>query len=420
MPIEFELNGTTTADARFITYAPSPARLRLVGGTGPLAVTLSSKKANAAGGEAVFFTQPTAASQATLALTLPADGSWVGFFVGGKWGSPSTAKDDCRLDVKHASGTESFTCMVRLRKNADKLSPAERDRFLDALAKMNASGLYQAFRNVHVGEADDQAHGGPYFLPWHRAYLLDLERELQLIDPEVALPYWKFDEKAPALFSADFLGATRRATTLNATEQQVTLKAGHLLAGWVINQRPGIWRTSRFNTLTEAAKGVPGFELRNQTDTLAMGTTFWPFARPGALEGTPHGAAHVSFIGPLDNPSTAPEDPLFYLLHCNVDRLWALWQWLRKLRDPANASAYLNLPAQPIGWKLADTMWPWDQDQQPPRPTTIPPPRPALAGSPTADAPGPQPKIQDMIDADGLWRPAGRLGFGYDDVPYEG
>src|SRR5262249_32362115 len=36
----------------------------------------------------------------------------------------------------------------------------------------------------------DQAHRGPAFLTWHRAYLLQVERELQASFPDVALPYW--------------------------------------------------------------------------------------------------------------------------------------------------------------------------------------------------------------------------------------
>ena len=75
--------------------------------------------------------------------------------------------------------------MVRVRKNANRLTTAERDRFLRALATLNGSGIgrFTEFRDMHVGGApDSEAHGGSGFLPWHRIYLLDLERELQAID----------------------------------------------------------------------------------------------------------------------------------------------------------------------------------------------------------------------------------------------
>ena len=52
----------------------------------------------------------------------------------------------------------------------------------------------------------DCPHGNWWFLPWHRAYLLDFERELQRIDPEVSLPYWRFDRAAPKVFARGFMG----------------------------------------------------------------------------------------------------------------------------------------------------------------------------------------------------------------------
>ena len=52
-----------------------------------------------------------------------------------------------------------------------------------------------------IRESTVEAHGFSAFYPWHRAYLLDLERELQNIDPSVSLPYWRFDQPAPGLFT---------------------------------------------------------------------------------------------------------------------------------------------------------------------------------------------------------------------------
>ncbi|KAJ3960443.1 hypothetical protein N0V92_002920 [Colletotrichum tropicale] len=44
-----------------------------------------------------------------------------------------------------------------------------------------------------------------------------------------------------------------------------------------------------------------------------------------ALENGPHGAIHNSVGGDLI-PSTSPNDPLFFLHHVQIDRLWWLWQ----------------------------------------------------------------------------------------------
>ena len=107
-----------------------------------------------------------------------------------------------------ATRVGSAEVMVRIRKNANTLTTDERDRFVSALAKLNNQGLgrFTDFRDMHVAVTLAQAHGAPGFLPWHRAYLLDLERELQVIDASVALPYWRFDRPAPNIFTRDFLG----------------------------------------------------------------------------------------------------------------------------------------------------------------------------------------------------------------------
>jgi hypothetical protein len=45
----------------------------------------------------------------------------------------------------------------------------------------------------------------------------------------------------------------------------------------------------------------------------------------GSLEGTPHGIVHVLLGGWMGSVPTAAQDPIFYLHHCNLDRLWNLW-----------------------------------------------------------------------------------------------
>jgi tyrosinase len=53
------------------------------------------------------------------------------------------------------------------------------------------------------------------------------------------------------------------------------------------------------------------------------------------LEGTPHGNTHV-FIGGDMSDMVSPRDPIFFLHHCNIDRLWAQWIALgrRNSTDP--------------------------------------------------------------------------------------
>jgi tyrosinase len=44
-----------------------------------------------------------------------------------------------------------------------------------------------------------------------------------------------------------------------------------------------------------------------------------------SLEGLPHNIVHVLVGGWMGSVPTAAQDPIFYLHHCNMDRLWNLW-----------------------------------------------------------------------------------------------
>src|SRR5262249_13766668 len=149
----------------------------------------------------------------TLDVVAPGDGTPVSFWVAGKFQSPSVSYGDAVIEVSDKSSgvvLGSRATMVRIRKNATSLSSPERDRFLAALGSLNAAGRgpCRDFRDVHTALSDREMHGNVGFLPWHRAYVLDLERALQAIDPAVAVPYWRFDRPAPSVFTQDFMGAS--------------------------------------------------------------------------------------------------------------------------------------------------------------------------------------------------------------------
>jgi tyrosinase len=47
--------------------------------------------------------------------------------------------------------------------------------------------------------------------------------------------------------------------------------------------------------------------------------------RPGVLEVSPHGGVHVAVGGWMSSFDTAARDPIFWLHHANIDRLWEAW-----------------------------------------------------------------------------------------------
>ncbi|WP_210338429.1 tyrosinase family protein [Bradyrhizobium genosp. L] len=377
--------------------------------TGANAATVSVKIAgvSAANGGAVGFRSGTSGAFAsTLTLTVPTDGTTVPFFAAGKFGQPSTSNGDVKIEARVGSTlVGSADLMVRVRKNANKLTNAERDRFVAAFAKLNNQGLgrYSDFNNMHKGPNLSQAHNAPGFLPWHRSYLLDLERDLQAIDSSVTLPYWRFDEPAPNIFTLDFLGQS----DANGT---VKFRNGNPLEFWRTDNTLGISRTPDFPT-SEAPPNPA-----SEDDTLALGAQFRTFRN---MEGDPHGLAHTSFGGFIHDPPTAAKDPLFFLLHCNVDRLWAKWQRKNARFNPADASSFDEQRTSKPGHRLNDTMWPWNgitRATDPTRPVTAP--GGPMSASPCVAAPGLQPRVRDCIDYHGAIDAAANMGFDYDDVQF--
>lgn len=421
MAVEIRLAGSAAASNRFVGWAPVPADIRLTapaGGPDPLPVTVRNR-ATGRGGRLVFRGGIPGAATPSIDLDLPQGGAAVSFAVAGEFGRPSLSDGDAVIEVVNRSTgavLQTAALMVRIRKNANRLTAAERDRFIAALARLNNGGLgrFQDFRNVHTSLASPEAHGNAGFLPWHRALLLDLERELQAIDPSVALPYWRFDQPAPSVFTRAFMGVPNNATGT------IEFSPSNPLQFWVTDGIPGIARRPQFNTATRPA------DVLSERGTLSLGGQQNLYRSFRAMEDDPHGSAHTSFTGSIASIGTAAKDPLFFLLHANVDRLWARWQWMGKRFDPTDLKAFSspgvggdNSPPGRArkGHELNDSMWPWNLDVAPPRPNTAP--GGPMASSPLTAAPGPAPTVRSMIDYQGTRTPGDRLGFDYDDVPYQ-
>jgi tyrosinase len=56
---------------------------------------------------------------------------------------------------------------------------------------------------------------------------------------------------------------------------------------------------------------------------------------------------------------TSPNDPIFFLHHCFVDKVWADWQWVQAESNPAANPHYAPEMNGPPGHNLNDTLKPW-------------------------------------------------------------
>jgi tyrosinase len=428
--ITITFDGAAPGQSIFLGWTPRPATITLTeipAGYGTIPIRVASTGPR---GRLVFTRDRAVRGTGTLDLVIDPASPAASLFVAGEFQFASEAKDDAEMTVTAAGTAPAVEAKqgvtVRVRKDANSLSAAERDRFLFALARVNNQGLgpFQAIRDMHRDRgALRQAHriaaspplppGNEHFLPWHRAYLLDLERHLQAEDPSVALPYWKFDERAEKIFTPGFIGATPAGSG-----GTVRFAPTNPLIAWRTDSGRGIVRRPQFDQQSQSPLTLAG--VLSEGDVMNLGGDGNLYRRFTGIEEAAHNGAHGSFDFDLSSPQTAPRDPLFFLLHCNVDRLWAQWQWLwnRFARDSAASYSLQGQSAQPtdVGRRTLDTMWPWDNVVGGQRPDTVP--RAGMPGSPTHAAPGPAPSIASMIDYQGKLAPADELGFDYYSVPF--
>src|SRR2546426_469418 len=175
MKVELQINSSVSARARFVSWAPSPCRIRVTdpsGATSPTTNVQITGVSTAGGGAVGFRGGTTGLFSNSLTLPVPITGASVPFFMAGRFGRPSINDGDVRIEARNGTTlVGAVKLMVRIRKNANTLTPGERDRFVAAFAQLNnqGAGRFTDFRDMHTSVSSPQAHGAPGFLPWHRA-----------------------------------------------------------------------------------------------------------------------------------------------------------------------------------------------------------------------------------------------------------
>ncbi|MEU9480391.1 tyrosinase family protein [Streptomyces sp. NPDC048191] len=252
------------------------------------------------------------------------------------------------------------------RKNQADLSSAEKRDFVDAILELKQQGRYDEFVTTHnafitsdTDDADRTAHRCPSFLPWHRRFLLQFEQALQSINSSVTLPYWDWTaDQTPAssLWADDFLGGDGRTEDGQVTSGPFAFADGR----WPMNVRVD-GRTFLRRSLGTDVSDLPS---RDEVDTvLAMSTYDAPPWNSGSesfrnyIEGWQgpnlHNRVHV-WVGGQMLSGASPNDPVFWLHHCFIDKLWADWQ----VKHPSSGYEPVTAPPGVVG--LHDTMKPWN------------------------------------------------------------
>lgn len=255
------------------------------------------------------------------------------------------------------------------------------------------------------GTRRNSAHRGPAFLPWHREFLYRFEKDLQRVsgNSDMGLPYWDWevDGDMPVADQPnqpvwDLVGGTGVAVdvglpepifvvadppfgipiadlsnpdtfspdnpllTLTAREEIVNGKVRVTLLRSVLMRRLGQnadWPALPTSAEVQAALEVDAYdafpwnEASDNTASFRNILEGWP-----GTTGMPiglHNRVHV-WIGGSMGPGTSPNDPIFFLHHANVDRIWALWE------PSGGNNAYEPVVGGPFGHSLSDSMYPWN------------------------------------------------------------
>ena len=447
-PIELQIRNTQETTDDYIAWAPVDCQIRLrpeSGFTADLSVVLTNEALVPGHGWVKFDKVRVPGETARLEqlqVTLPKDGTWMPFIIAGYYGNPSKRDKDAVIAVHQhdASGQllGTHALMVRVRKDVSKLDAFEWNEYLNAVSDLHFNQKqYEYFVKIHdlsaKGPGPNQSHLQSAFITWHRAFLLQFERAIQKKFPHVALPYWRLDT-VPAIFDPAYLGNNPQG------DPYVAFSPTNPLYGWKI----------RYESLGLLVRGqdvdhthlpydprTDHVALRTEDDVVNSYSDYLNFY--ASMESDPHDLGHV-WVGGLEgrwmsNCKISPSDPVFFLFHCEHDRLYAKWQyrWNRFVSDGRDPIYYDNnstyepqTSTVPLGHNLKDTMWPWDETFGPHfpndplslRPGEIFPPfsKSSIPGLwPQADA---HPMSATMIDYLGILTPDTELGYAYDNVEY--
>lgn len=184
----------------------------------------------------------------------------------------------------------------------------------------NIHGTYDSATTAIEQAAWNQCqHGSYYFLSWHRMYLYFFDRILRAAsgDAKLALPYWNWSDPAQRALPIAFRvpADASNALYLAPPSRPTNLDNGTALLPASAVDFAVAFAASNFDSSSGSGQSFGG-----QIATPEQ------FNGPhGLLESQPHDVVHVALNGLMSDPDTAANDPIFWLHHANIDRMWKRW-----------------------------------------------------------------------------------------------
>ena len=251
----------------------------------------------------------------------------------------------------------------------------------------------RACTNVDNGNIVDFAHSGPVFPVWHRRYILIVEKEFQRImnDDTFGLPYWQWEENDISPFTEEYYGEPSNVygpavdvigTVINSQNWNMVCDLAYRNDNlscsdyWKpcnpandLEGRRGLQRGGQSTYLPNVvevmiALAAPSYDAPNLNGDYLRDDPRTSFR--SRLEGWNIICSAVICTGPKDNSdlghmhnnvhdwvrgqmgvvSSAINDPIFNLHHCNVDRI--LESWMKRFTHDTASSSFLLPPYVPV------------------------------------------------------------------------
>jgi tyrosinase len=166
-----------------------------------------------------------------------------------------------------------------------------------------AQQMWNTCQAHHTGDIED------FFLPWHRMYVFFLERIIRKVSGQAnfTLPYWDYTDSSVSSgprMPSRFITPAANTNPLFRTNRNTGPKNGNPID----QNSPGVLNLNSLRQCSYSRVGaVQGFNL--------------------SLDSNLHGMVHVLIGNQLGMavPEWAGNDPIFWVHHCNIDRLWASW-----------------------------------------------------------------------------------------------
>ncbi|XJO76207.1 hypothetical protein BDV3_006766 [Batrachochytrium dendrobatidis] len=213
-----------------------------------------------------------------------------------------------------------------------ELSQSQRSAYVEAIKclqstpsafpeNLRAVSLYGDLFYTHYS-AGGLAHLGAVFLPWHRVFMQnfeDLMRGACGYSGPMVYWDWSLDASDPSnspVWSSDFMGGNGDPDTgcINSGPF-ANLRAFHP-TNHCVQRRFLQVKDNDMYSYTYTPQAVNDIIIKSQT--------YNDFRI--RLESNPHSGVHFGVGGDMGIATVSASDPIFYLHHMNIDRLWAIWQ----------------------------------------------------------------------------------------------